>query len=236
MQDRKRRMSIFVVTGNGNGLGGFALAKATTVPDAIRKVKNMAGQRLLYIERYNEHTVLHDFFTQFGKTKIFVKKVPEGHGLVCHRAIRTICEVIGIKDIHAKVEGPSNIQNLTKAFFLGLINQKTHQKLADEKQLHLVEFRDETLNFPKVIASPQSSKVRTADEIPNTEELDFGRMKIDMLVEHGELHSFYTEQYPECRPGTPLEVETTLDKSSLQRNKFECETSKLNKVGCTLIC
>lgn len=49
-------MSIFVVTGNGNGLGGFALAKATAVPDAIRRVKNKAGQKLVYIERYNEHT------------------------------------------------------------------------------------------------------------------------------------------------------------------------------------
>lgn len=53
---RKRRMSIFAVTGNGNGLAGFALSKATTVQDAIRKVKNKAGQRLLYVHRYNDHT------------------------------------------------------------------------------------------------------------------------------------------------------------------------------------
>ena len=49
-------MSIFAVTGNGNGLAGFALSKATTVQDAIRKVKNRAGQKLLYIHRYNDHT------------------------------------------------------------------------------------------------------------------------------------------------------------------------------------
>lgn len=49
--------------------------------------------------------------------------MPEGYGLVCHRAIRTICQVVGITDLYAKVEGSCNIQNMTKAFFLGLINQ-----------------------------------------------------------------------------------------------------------------
>lgn len=53
---RKRRMSMFVITGNGNGLGGFALAKANTMPATMRKAKNRAGQKLIYIERYNDHT------------------------------------------------------------------------------------------------------------------------------------------------------------------------------------
>ena len=53
------------------------------------------------------------------------------------------------------------------------IFQKTHQEMADEKQLHLVEFRTENLDFPKVVASPQDGKVRTASEIPFDEELDF---------------------------------------------------------------
>lgn len=65
----------------------------------------------------------HDFFTQFGATKIIVTSKPEGYGLKCHRAIKTICEVVGIKDLHAKVEGSTNVNHVTKAFFLGLVNQ-----------------------------------------------------------------------------------------------------------------
>ncbi|GAB1867549.1 Small ribosomal subunit protein uS5m [Camponotus japonicus] len=71
----KTRISSFVVTGNGNGLAGFALSKAKA---SLKTAKNRAGQRLMYISRYNEHTVLHDFLTQFGNTKIFVKKIHEG--------------------------------------------------------------------------------------------------------------------------------------------------------------
>lgn len=67
--------------------------------------------------------VYHDFFTQFGKTKIYVTQKPKGHGLICHRAIKTMCEVIGIKDLHAKVEGSTNLQHIIKAFFLGLLKQ-----------------------------------------------------------------------------------------------------------------
>jgi len=74
--------------------------------------------------------VLHDFYTRFGKTKIFVQKKPEGYGLVCHRAIKTVCEVIGIRDLYAKVEGSTkNVQHVTKAFLVGLIRQVTRPGL-----------------------------------------------------------------------------------------------------------
>lgn len=68
-------------------------------------------------------SVNHDFYTAFGKTKIFVQKKNEGYGLVCHRAIKEICQAIGIKDLRAKVEGSNNLQHLVKAFFIGLLQQ-----------------------------------------------------------------------------------------------------------------
>ncbi|XP_012226046.1 small ribosomal subunit protein uS5m [Linepithema humile] len=168
---RKSRFSLFVITGNGNGLAGFAVAKAPTAKAASITAKNRAGQKLMFIPRYKEHTVLHDFFTQFGRTKIFVTKMHEGYGLVCHRAIKACCEAIGIKDIYAKVEGSKNLQNIIKAFFIGLLRQKSYQQLADEKRLHLVEFRSENGNYPEVIASPL--KVRKAEEVQSHEIRNF---------------------------------------------------------------
>lgn len=44
--------------------------------------------------------------------------------MVSHRAIKAICEVLGIKDLYAKAEGPTgNTLNLTKSFFIGLMKQ-----------------------------------------------------------------------------------------------------------------
>ncbi|KAL1114839.1 hypothetical protein AAG570_007663 [Ranatra chinensis] len=119
---RKRRMSVFVVTGNKQGLAGFGLGKAIDGRAAMKSAKNRAGQKLMTIPMDN-NTVCHDFFGQFGKTKVLVIKKPEGHGLVCHRAIKNICEAIGIKDLYAKVEGSRNLQHIVKAFFVGLIQQ-----------------------------------------------------------------------------------------------------------------
>lgn len=53
---------------------------------------------------------------------------PKGYGLVCHRAIKSMCEVIGIKDLHAKIEGSTNLQHIVKAFFLGLLQQVSNYK------------------------------------------------------------------------------------------------------------
>jgi len=47
-----------------------------------------------------------------------------GYGLRCHRALKTICELIGIKDLHCKVEGNTkNVKAITNAFFDALSNQ-----------------------------------------------------------------------------------------------------------------
>ena len=103
-------------------------------------------------KRYEDRTVYHDFFTQFGHSKIFVQQQPPGYGIRAHRAIKAICQMCGIKvcskypekyknnlqDLYAKCEGSLNVQSVVKAFVLGLLRQRTHQALADEKQLHLV--------------------------------------------------------------------------------------------------
>ncbi|XP_041351876.1 28S ribosomal protein S5, mitochondrial-like isoform X2 [Gigantopelta aegis] len=159
---RKQRFSAFVVTGNKQGLAGYALAKAPNIQAALRKAKNVAAQHLQYVELYKNHTVFHNFYTKEEQTAIMVRKESEGHGLVCHRALKTICGVIGIKDMYAKVEGSTgNIQRLTKAFFDGLRKQETHQELADRLKLHIVELREDMDNIPVVVASPSDGSVRT---------------------------------------------------------------------------
>ncbi|KAK9295800.1 hypothetical protein QLX08_010009 [Tetragonisca angustula] len=168
---RSKRVRSMVITGNRKGLAGFATVTGREFKPSLNLAKNRAGLRLMYIERYNDHTVLHDFFSQFGKTKVFVQQKQKGYGLKCHRVIRTCCEAIGIKDLHAKVEGSTNILTIVKAFFAGLLRQKTFEEMANEKKLHLVEMRKENNYFPTVVASPPVA--RTSKEIPRNEILDF---------------------------------------------------------------
>ena len=80
---RVRRNSVLMVTGNGQGAVGFTVSpgKYGNNMAALKKATNKAGLRLLYVDRYEDRTVYHDFFTQFGQTRIFVKQQPPGHGV-----------------------------------------------------------------------------------------------------------------------------------------------------------
>ncbi|XP_075161118.1 mitochondrial ribosomal protein S5 [Haematobia irritans] len=189
---RTRRFSVMSVTGNGKGLAGFATAKAPEARTALRKSKNRAGQKLMKFELCDNRTVFHDFYCAFGKTKIFVSKKPEGYGLVCHRGIQTICKVLGIRDLHAKVVGSTNIQHIVKAFFIGLLQQRTHDQIAEEKKLHLVEFSNEQDGLPKVRAF--AKECRKPEEIAKDEVLDFTQYVLGdkIVLKKKKLAPFYT--------------------------------------------
>jgi len=172
---RVRRTSALMVTGNGKGTFGYSLTagKYGNNFKTFRSAVNKAGLRLVTIDRYEDRTVFHDFFSQFGHTRIFVQQQPPGTGIIAPRGIKAICEMAGIKDIYASISGSKNIQSVVKAFMLGLLRQKSHQTLADEKQLHLVEMRPENDFYPRLLASPSNGKVRTQAEIGHNEILDF---------------------------------------------------------------
>ncbi|KAM4771915.1 small ribosomal subunit protein uS5m [Rhinophrynus dorsalis] len=178
-EGRKKSVSALVVVGNGNGVAGYALGKASDRMVALRKAKNRAVHYLHFIERYNDHTIYHDITSSFKRTTIRMKKQNLGYGLHCHRAIITICKLIGITDMYAKVTGSVNLLNLTTALFLGLAKQETHQDLADKKRLHVVEFREECGPLPKIVASPQGALRKDPEpegEVPDT-KLDWDDVK-----------------------------------------------------------
>lgn len=53
---RKRRQASLVAVGNYNGLVGFSIGKAIDGQSALRKAKNRAVQKLMYIPIFRGHT------------------------------------------------------------------------------------------------------------------------------------------------------------------------------------
>jgi small subunit ribosomal protein S5 len=182
---RTKSIQALVVTGNKNGLAGFATASGKDGRAVVRHARNRAAQSLVYIPRFEDHTVMHDFFSRYYHTTVFVERKPRGHGIEAHRVIKAICEMFGITDLYAKVEGVTKNQiNMTKAFFLGLMNQKRYQDIANEKQLHLVDVREENYFYPQILASPEGPVKTDAEIVQRGENLDFtyyiydGRVKL----------------------------------------------------------
>lgn len=178
---RVRKQRICMICGNRDGLLGYASVKAKigAGPSLFRRAMNRAGNQVCFIDRYEDRTVFHDFYSQFGTTRMFVQQKPPGFGVSAHRIIQAACDLVGIKDLRVVIDGNINPINVLKCFMLGLLRQRTHQALANEKRLHLVELRSEMGNFPLVVASPEDGVVRTEDEIGKDEILDFEMISFD---------------------------------------------------------
>ncbi len=145
---------MFAVTGNGNGVIGFGMGKGTTASGALKLAKMHASQRLLYIERCEGRTLFHNLYEEYYYTRVYAEKVPAGYGLVGHRVIKLLCQLIGIKDVYAKVEGSRNSLNVAKGFICGLLNQRDYSEIAKKKNKYVVEFRPDMKQFPLVLAEP----------------------------------------------------------------------------------
>jgi len=184
---RVRMNKIMVLIGNRDGLFGYSFKRVPwgAASTGIRQVVNRSGYRLCYFDRLEERTIYHNFFSRYGHCTVFATQKPPGHGIVAHRCIKEICKLVGIKDIHVKCEGDvTNYRQVTRAFVLGLLRQRTYQELANEKQLHLVELREERFNYPEVVASPEDGYVRTESEINKDEKLDFEWVSYDGFMPH----------------------------------------------------
>ncbi len=120
---KKRRLSCVAVTGNKNGIIGLGAGKGALGAAALRLAKKHAAQRLIHIDRYEDRTIYHNFYKEFYYTKLYAQQMPAGYGLHCHRIIKVICELAGIKDIYVKIEGSKNPLNIAKCFIDGLTSQ-----------------------------------------------------------------------------------------------------------------
>ncbi|TKR70086.1 hypothetical protein L596_022154 [Steinernema carpocapsae] len=176
---RVHTMSALVVTGNGCGVGGYAVGKAPIhqTNKAIVNAMNQAARKLFFVELLEGRTIYQDFYAECRNTRVFAQRRPEGFGLSCHPRLQKICEAIGIKDIYVKVEGSTkNYLALTHAFVTGLQNQETHQQLAERKGLNVVEMRPGRHYLPQIIASPITKEVAKEEDLPPLDvEMKLGR-------------------------------------------------------------
>lgn len=223
---KSRRIKIISVIGNQNGCAGIGIGKAAMARDATRRSFINASNELLAINLWENRTIIHDFHSRYGVNKIFAHKMPAGFGIVAHRVIRSICIAIGIKDIYCKSEGPSrNHLNIARAFLLGLKMQKSFQEMADEKKLHVVEFKPETNFFPTLLASPKDNQVRKLEEITKEEPSDF-----HMYLHNGQVQKLKPKKYPAYT--RTIGYETYLKDYHYQKTRQDVRVYLKAKYGC----
>ena len=127
---RNMRFTALVVVGDGKGLVGAGLGKATEIPEAIRKGKEDAIKKLITVALDDNNSIPHDTMGKHTGASVLLKRAPEGTGVIAGGPARSVCELAGIKNIRTKSLGSNNKQNVVLATIEGLKLLKTPEEVA----------------------------------------------------------------------------------------------------------
>ena len=102
------------VVGDGNGRIGIGRGKAREVPVAIQKSLENARKNMRPVV-LKGGTIHHQVEGKHGATRVFMKPASDGTGIIAGGAMRAVFEVLGVKNVLAKIGGSANPVNVVRA-------------------------------------------------------------------------------------------------------------------------
>ncbi len=120
------------VVGDGHGRIGIGRGKAREVPVAIQKSLENARKNMRQVVLKND-TLYHAINGKHGSTRVFMKPASEGTGIIAGGAMRAVCEVLGIKNVLAKIGGSANPVNVVRATLNALQSTSTPESIAAKR-------------------------------------------------------------------------------------------------------
>ncbi len=92
-----------VVAGNKRGKVGLGVAKGLDVASAVEKAKRQAQKNLISVSLKDNRTISYEIQAKYSAARVKIKPASLGHGLIAGGACRVVLELVGIKDISAKI-------------------------------------------------------------------------------------------------------------------------------------
>ncbi len=120
------------VVGDGKGRIGFGYGKAREVPLAIQKAMEKARKNMLTVPLKGT-TLYYAITAQHGAAKVYMQPAAEGTGIIAGGAMRAVFEALGVRNVLAKVIGPSNPINVVRAMMQGLKRVSSPEDIAAKR-------------------------------------------------------------------------------------------------------
>ena len=125
-----KRMSFraVVIAGDKKGKIGIGIDKGKDVSQAVEKATRRAKKNLITVVIV-DGTIPHEVEAKSGPARILLKPQRKGRGLVAGGAVRTICDLAGIKNVSSKIlSGSKNKLNNARATMEALKKLKARTK------------------------------------------------------------------------------------------------------------
>lgn len=135
---RNFRFSALVVVGDGKGSIGVGTGKSAEVPDAIRKGIEDAKKGLINVPIVKD-TIPHEVVGVFGKSKVLIMPARKGTGIIAGGPLRSVLELVGVKNVTAKSLGSNNPKNVVNAALNALSSLRTLDKIAELRDKKVIE-------------------------------------------------------------------------------------------------
>ena len=130
---KRMRFRALVVIGDKKGKVGVGLRKGADVSEAVNKAMNAAKKTMITIRLVND-TIPHEIKFKYKSSVVFLKPAMPGTGVIAGGAIRSVLDLVGVKNVLSKMLGSSNKVNNVMATYLALTKMRTKEEMADLKK------------------------------------------------------------------------------------------------------
>lgn len=121
--------SVYVVVGNEDGRVGFGKGKARDVPEALKKATEAAKRAMITVKLHNG-TIYHPVYGKHGATTVYLQPASQGTGRIAGGYMRMVLELVGIKNVLAKIIGSNNHNNVVRATMDALQKIRSPEEIA----------------------------------------------------------------------------------------------------------
>lgn len=158
---RRFSFGALVVMGDRQGQVGIGYGKANEVPPAIEKGEKEARRSLKKVV-LKDGTIPHTVIGRFGASRVKLVPASPGTGIVAGITVRSVLELVGLRDCLTKAYGSTNKVNLVKATLNGLMSLRSKEQVESLRGIEIETTHVEDLLHRGQAYLPQVIKPQVA--------------------------------------------------------------------------